>query len=128
MRRLFLLSLLAFVAIGANAQSAFRCNANNVSVKNGPGSKYRRVLSWGEMPVILSKGDIVYFDGVRRNGYVKISDSSPRQPGWEGGWALAKFFVPMKKKTSLLNIFNFRSVTSTKNKHRLIVFPVLVSK
>lgn len=97
MKRLFLLSLLAFVAIGANAQSAFRCNANNVSVKNGPGSKYRRVLSWGEMPVILSKGDIVYFDGVRRNGYVKISDSSPRQPGWEGGWALAKFFVPMKK-------------------------------
>ena len=97
MKRFTLLSFLAFVAMGASAQGAFRCNANNVSVKIGPGSKYRRVLSWGVTPVILNKGDIVYFDGVRRNGYVKISDSAPRQLGWEGGWALAKFFVPMKK-------------------------------
>lgn len=35
MKRCILLSLLAFVAIGANAQSAFRCNANNVSLNVG---------------------------------------------------------------------------------------------
>ena len=74
MKRIVLLCLVMFMAVGANAQSMYICTATNVNVRTGPGKNYSvATTGWGE-PWQISKNDgsysVVRFLGKKKNGYI----------------------------------------------------------
>ena len=101
MKRFLLLFAVMFSAASMSAQKYFVCTGNNVTVRTGPGKNYKVIRGWGRAVVPgqdkikLGYGELVYNEGVRRNGYIKVSSSS-MSVIWENGWIPAILLKPAK--------------------------------
>ena len=100
MKRFLLLIAVMFTAASISAQKYFISTGNNVNVRTGPGKNYRVMTGPGgakcpqeDMKIQLGKGEFVYNEGVRRNGFIKVSDFMC----WKDGWVSAKFLKPARK-------------------------------
>ena len=94
MKRMFLLCLVMFLAVSANAQS-FICTKDYVTLRTGPGEKYpavtRRNANGQKVKVQIFKGEIIETLNSPRNGYYKISLGAGECEICSSGWIPAKY-------------------------------------
>lgn len=88
--------MMTLFVVSANAQKYYRSTGDRVIVRSGPGKNYRQIKDEGWLqPVYLGKGEIVSFEGAKRNGFVKIGSMSLKM-FWTG-WASAQYLTPAVK-------------------------------
>ena len=98
MKRLLMMMLLISATMTMCAQKYYKCTGNNVNVRTGPGKNYAVMYGAGgakcmEGRVQLFKGELVFNEGVKRNGFIKVSASGPTLC-WEEGWVSAQYLKP----------------------------------
>ncbi|MBR5084165.1 MAG: SH3 domain-containing protein [Prevotella sp.] len=95
MKRISIILMLLFTVLTVNAQGkGFVCTGNNVNVRTGPGKNYAVYDSNTDHKRQLSKGDVVEYRGIKKNGFILI-----RQLGWgedeREGWVSAQYLRPV---------------------------------
>ena len=103
-KALLLLALcLTLGTMAASAQTHYRVTGNNVNMRKGPGTNYPRGAAVPgrqgigyDTPFVLDKGQIVTYEGKRKNGFVYVSEITTMAEGWVS----AKFLTPATKCTA----------------------------
>lgn len=104
MKRIILLCLAIFLAVGASAQNMYRVTGNNVNVRKGPGKNYGVIAfdgcsGWTKWQ--LDKSDIVRYLGKQKNGFMYVEAMQPSSCSAsyrEKGWISSQFLKQMKAK------------------------------
>ena len=103
MKRFVMLIAVLLAAASMSAQKYFICTGTNVNVRTGPGKNYSVMTGSGgaKCPpeyekIQLDKGELVYNEGVRRNGFIKVSFAGASMC-WEDGWVSAQYLKPARK-------------------------------
>lgn len=98
MKRIIMMLAVMMTAMTMCAQKYYVCTGSNVNVRTGPGKNYSVMYGAGgahctEGRVQLGKGELVYNEGVKRNGFIKVS-SPYAWMCYENGWVSAQYLKP----------------------------------
>lgn len=84
-------------AVQAQTTQLIKCTKDNVGVRSQPNAKASLIEYSGAHgtfgKVTLAKGEIVYNEGKRVNGFVKISYIGPANLWYDYGWVPAKYLT-----------------------------------
>ena len=98
MKRLFLMCMMLFAVLAANAQKqGYISTGQNVNVRTGPSKKYPLAKDdFGEEPCQLDKGQLVTYLGKAKNGFLYVEVSSMITEFHCKGWVSAQYLRPVK--------------------------------
>lgn len=98
MKRIIMMLAVMMTAMTICAQKYYISTGTNVNVRTGPGKNYSVMNGMGGVhctsgKIQLGKGELVFNEGVKRNGFIKVSSTGP-YPCWEDGWVSAQYLKP----------------------------------
>ncbi len=103
MKKMFLMFMVLFATMTANAQVFYKCTGDNVNVRTGPGKNYKNVINQGfETRCQLFKDNIVRYAGKKSNGFVYVMFSNCGMTGAscypDYGWVSAQYLRQLTKR------------------------------
>lgn len=96
MKSISIVLMLLFAVLGVNAQQkGYVCTGNFVNVRTGPGKSYAVYDSDTGHKRQLSKGDVVSYRGVKKNGFCLIQGPLEWGGDERDGWVSAQYLRPV---------------------------------